>query len=136
MNNTKKWTDKCCHAHCKTCRAAITGFQFRCDISKSFLLPENNVNFVCPHGEEWTEEYKLPFYEVDRATIEKLSTERILSLEELEVIIKDLGNPEYLIMKFQTVKWVIEGAECTSCVSVSRRKALLNDIYTWRTMNK
>jgi hypothetical protein len=98
-------------------------------------LPENNVNFVCPHGEEWTEEYKLPFHEVDKATVEKLSAERILSLDELEVIIQGMGS-EYLTMKLQTVKWVIEGAECTSCVSVSRRKSLLNDIYSWRRMNQ
>ena len=84
MNNTKHFADTCQQAHCSTCRKAITGFQFRVDISKVFLLPEDNVNFTCPHGMGWEEEYKVPFIQVDEFTLTKLNIDRVPPLVELE----------------------------------------------------
>jgi hypothetical protein len=40
-------------AHCETCRKLEDGRTWRRNLTKFFLLPDNNIDFACPHGKEW-----------------------------------------------------------------------------------
>lgn len=42
--------------HCKTCRAKEGGRVWRKKLMEDFALPNNNVDFVCPYGQEWQNE--------------------------------------------------------------------------------
>lgn len=40
-------------AHCVTCRNKDGGHKWREDLTKTFKLPDNNIDFECPHGVPW-----------------------------------------------------------------------------------
>ena len=42
--------------HCGTCRNKEDGRNWRSGIGRVFEIPDNNVDFECPHGKPW--EYK------------------------------------------------------------------------------
>lgn len=39
--------------HCKTCRNREGGRPWRTSLKKMFQLPDDNVDFECPWGEQW-----------------------------------------------------------------------------------
>lgn len=137
MKHTKHFTDACCMAHCSTCRKAITGLQFRIDISKAFLLPEDNVNFTCPHGMAWEEEYKVPFIQVDSITLEKLNMDRVPDMVELERMIEELGNPTYLLMHLTNTKTILSITDnCAGCTYRARCKDLYEKVMAFKAFEK
>ena len=41
--------------HCKSCRELVGGRSWRESLSKLFVLPDNNVDFVCPFNKPWND---------------------------------------------------------------------------------
>jgi hypothetical protein len=41
--------------HCGTCRSKMGGSKWRASLKEIFELPNNDIDFECPYGMQWTE---------------------------------------------------------------------------------
>ena len=54
--------------HCPTCRDKDKGSAWRDSLRNAYRLPNDDTNFVCPHGAEWSKPLSRGFGD----TLEKL----------------------------------------------------------------
>lgn len=46
--------------HCNNCRNLEEGHNWRRNLLKLYVLPNNNVDFECPYGKKWGEVTEVP----------------------------------------------------------------------------
>lgn len=124
----------CQQAHCTTCRASVSGFKWRTEIAAIFRVPNDDVNWPCPHGFAWDETVPPPF-PVSREVLTTVG-ETSMTLDQLRQEIEHLGSPEWLVMKLHEAMTIIgDERNCSSCVTTARCRELQKNVNDWKRLN-
>jgi hypothetical protein len=123
----------CRQAHCTTCRASVSGIKWRSEIAAVFRVPDDNINWTCPHGYAWDETTPTPMA-VAPQVIEHIGAVA-MSLQQIRQAIDDLGRPEWLVLKLTEAEAIIgDERNCTACVMTARCRALQQNISDWKRL--
>ncbi len=130
---SKYFTNVCRQAHCTTCRASVSGFKWRSEIAAVFRVPDDNINWPCPHGYAWDETIP-PTMMVSPEVVATVGAVA-MTLPQIRQRIEDLGSPEWLVLKLREAETIIgDERNCSNCVMTARCRALEQNISDWKRM--